>query len=423
VFFVLTGNVISQTVVDRRVDFEVNNESLREVLNRFSTEFGLNLTYNASDPQLDKKISFNAKNKKISTLLLATLYQVGYSYEEVGNHLVILKEPDETRVSEMAADSLKIRSIDEQPVQSQEVKLIAVEVPVTVYDTVTMYDTIIRTETQLIRDTVVIEKVVERNGVRSGPFSGARKGLVYEADRKKGWALDLYYAQILSGYQTLSTGDLTPELEKVKNSEAISFRNLSLGMAVQYNIQNFSLSLGANLTSFNHRFTYTEVTSSGGYNDVDTLDIFYTILQGDTSWIYVTDTTYIPLDETEENYEIRNRTGLIEFNLSAAYTFTISEYISLFAKAGFDAGIPVWLSGRSILDEPGYPTAPLDNNTVSNVFYGYRAGLGVKIQLSSWFDLYVDTYYKRFINNTRINYPLDRRLHGLGIRVGLLYYL
>lgn len=60
-FLLLPLTNIAQQEDDQRYDFEINNQSLHEVLDRLSQMAGVNFTFNAADPTFAKKSPIRPK--------------------------------------------------------------------------------------------------------------------------------------------------------------------------------------------------------------------------------------------------------------------------------------------------------------------------------------------------------------------------
>lgn len=418
---VLASNVFAQQNGEKLSSFDARNQTMRAALQRLADENNINLTYNASDPVFDARISLSVQNREITEILSMMLDQINHTFQQVGNHLVIVPKSESVAGQSTSQDLIVESKSSVYDPGNPDTVFIHVESPVLLRDTVIVFDTIVQIEQQIIRDTIFIEKPAA-NGSRARPASALNNALRFEPDRKRGWALMAHYSHMAAGYQLIAPGNLTPELQEVKDSEALSVRNAGLGLAIQYNAGNFSFAGGLSLNIFSNRFYYSEIFTSGGFTKTDTLDIFFTIVQTDTIWKYVTDTTWVPLNREELMFDRMNRIGLLEGSISAAYTFFSNNDLKLFTRAGLHGGMPVWLRGNTIVNEAGLNAEKLSKDFFADYTFGYQAGLGASIKLSDWTDIHAEAFYKRYLGQTTPGHPLDRRLHGVGLMVGILYY-
>ncbi len=406
---VLTGMafpVLSQDLrhEDAHISFAAEDETLRSVLQSLSGLYELNLSYNSSDKQLETKITYEATDKNVLTVLSEILAMAQYEYTPIGNQLVIHRSE---RLEALGEDDS--RSGDwHRP----DTILRIIEIPVVVTDTLVLHDT--------IREVVY----------RQQPFTTSVRPLIVSRPafrslrvRNNRWSLSLSYAQMLAGYREVGTPPQQAGLEKVRDAEDFSFRNFMLSGAAHYRSGALMFSTALSLNRFSTPFSYSELSTSGGYHLVDTLDSFYTIVDGEEMWVHITDSVYVPRETTELFYERMNGLGVLEIQLNTSYDVFISEHLSLFMHAGLQAGMPVWLRGNAIQDEKGYPIMTLQNDEVSRLFLGYHMGAGARTRASDRLDLVFSASYKRYAHELFRSHPLSRRLHGVALQAGIQYHL
>jgi hypothetical protein len=418
--------VAAQNADNPIISFHAENENLGAVLTRLASHNIMNLSYNATDPSFERKITYSATSKPIRTILEDILALTGHNSRKVGNHMVIFPSGATAGVAEdvipdKAYDYSKSHAVPGIENRTGDTVIRLVEVPVVIRDTLRIVDVVTKTDTVTIRDTVFVERPVHSRRTRSGNL--LRDVFRFEPDREDGWALSFSYAQLLAGYSYSDSDDLDDALRQVKDADAASLRNFSLGAAIRRNQGKFSFQAGARLTGFSNRFSYTDISASGGFFEIDTLDVFYTVINGQQVFTYITDSTWIPLDRDALTYDRHNRIGLLELQLGMDYTFYAVEDFAVYVQGAFNAGVPVWLSGSAVQNVEGYPATELDKSIFEKWIYGYQAGIGARYTLTNWTDIYGGLFYKRYLSPSTANHPLERRLHGAGLKIGLLYYL
>ncbi len=407
------------------IEFSARNELLRSVLNRLSSEHAINITYNASDEEFDVLINYSTNEKTPLEILREILIQNGHEFRESGNHLVILKATAKTRrpppTPKTATSPLTREPADtsQQPYMTDS-SSVSFTGTITKHDTIFIRDTIIRVEQRIIRDTVFVERPPQRDVTR--PETLVRDLLGVEVNGHERWAVGLSFTQMMTNYHYTENTSIVPELEKVKQAETFSIRNFGLGASLQYNTGNLSIIAGLAINSFAHRFDYSELFSSGGFNRIDTLDSFFVIQQNDTIWTHITDTTYIPLESREIFYERINRMGFMETNLAATWDFYAGRNFVGYARGNFHASTPLWLNAQTIQNSEGFPAVNVNRDNFSPWVLAWSVGLGAKIRLNPISDVFAETWYRRYLNTWNQNHPLERRMHGGGVRLGILYY-
>jgi hypothetical protein len=418
--FITVNPVNAQLPAEDKFSFHIHNESLRSVLIRFSDTYSVNLTYNASDPVFDQKISYSDQDITIAEALTAILKTIHHEIEHVGNHFVIIKSKEtESRVG-VANLPKKNKNEDIHPVNIQALPDDVIKTPVILVDTVILIDTVIQIRELLVRDTVYIERQPEREVTRSQRL--LRDILGIEITQRDRWALGISYMQMLTDHRLVSNQTLTPDMQPVMDAEALSFRNFGLGVSLQYNIEGFSLVGNLGLNRFAHRFSYNELFTTGGFNLIDTLDSFFTIFQNDTLWTHITDTTWVPLESREILYDRMNRYVFLETGISASYVFYGGRSFSFYGNAGFIVSTPLWYRAQTITNADGYPPADVTGENITPWLFAWSAGMGVRLRLSTISDLFLESNFRSYLNDWNRDHPLDRRINGLAIRAGLIYY-
>jgi opacity protein-like surface antigen len=422
ILFMLLGIsvlVLAQQSQFERINFSVQNETLASVLGRLSENKSVNLTYDASDPALEKRITYAANQKDVISILSEILTQTGREFKSVGNHVVIVR----SAVNPAENNVITQKSIPTAAKTNSGPKPVILTDTIIIRDTLIRFDTIIRIEKEYIYDTVFIREQPEI-GKQTGRrrLSLPRNIFRFEPDRQDGWAINAHYGQMGASLLPVSGLNLSPELENVKKSESFSLRNFGLGAAIQYNKGRLSFLTGLSLNVYNNSFNYNELFETGGFYKKDTIDIFYTIIQSDTNFFYVTDSTYLPLESREIFYSRNNRISLLEWRGALHLTlYTLNDF-SFYLKGGFSAGMPLWLNGNSIGNDEGYPVLELEKENFSKWLFAWQAGFGVRYQLANFVSLYAEPFYKQYWNEPTPSHPLSRRLQGGGMNIGLIYY-
>ena len=382
------------------VSFSVKEEKLSSALHKLSNASGLNFSYNASDSVFQKKTTYSVENEHPLIILENLLVNTNKKYKQVGNQVVIYNNPVTIDPKNKFEEPLNT-GLDDKPNMDIVVLKEKEQVPIFIIDTLYISDTVFRVlvDTIRINDTVIIE--------RSMPLDTA----IIDLSRESGWAVDLFVAPILSDFTM------------VRESSAFSLRNFSLGFDVVSLLDRWNISAGIRLTQFSEKFNHSYSISEGGYFVTDTVDSYYTLVVADTNWYYVTDSTWKPVSNTEYNYNVNNRVGMLELALSSSYDFYVSSSIRLYAKVGIKLGTVIYKKGVALPDPnnpEGVDLADLNFNTPSFSVYG---GIGVKYKINKSMDFNSELYYMKYTSQLVENYPSSIKIDGVGLKVGLILYL
>ena len=110
------------------------------------------------------------------------------------------------------------------------------------------------------------------------------------------------------------------------------------GVSAEVGYKQNRLSFGLTLSyrSMKYRFSMDRTVTEGDYYQNDTLDSYYVVNQvsGDTSYCYVLDSVYVPLETY--NFSCREDNRLDYFGVGGFCSFDLfaAEYFRLFVKAG-----------------------------------------------------------------------------------------
>jgi hypothetical protein len=382
--------------------FNFQNEKLSSVLTQLSKEQDFNFSYDANDPVYNEYITYSS-DESAEKVLDHILASKGLKNKRIGNQLVIYHPAEDIEI-----DQDIIKNIDENTTLntiSPSTEIVSsFEI-----DTIYLQDTILRIDTVRITDTVFIEKQKPEK-----PSSSKIKDLPVdffqkETNRDKGWAGGVFIAPVLSDFSL------------VKNNVTFSLRNFSLGMEAVKLVNRWNFYIGLRYSHYSQQFTQQYSVVTGGNYQTDTIEIYYTIVETDTSWYYVTDSSWIPLDSKEYNYERSNAIGCFELNIAVSYDFYKSANLRVYGKMGGQIGWLLYKNGMAIPDE--VHTDGVDFRDLQfNSTFALSAGLGLKSRMTDRLDFNTELYYIRYFNQLVKEYEYDNKLNAIGLKFGLIYY-
>ncbi len=389
------------------IDFTVDEQKLSSALIMLANKADLNFSYNSDEELFQNIISYSAQDKSPLIILDELLINTNHEFKVIGNQVVIFR-------STSTPQDFEKENTSQPPLASEAATATVITRYITrpVYDTIIITDTIIefKTDTVFVYDTVLIEKEKpkkpQNNRVKEIPVDYFNK----ELSRESGWAGNIFAGPIISDFSLVS---------QEKN---FNVRNFSLGIELTKLHNNWNFTGGMKLTHFSERFDHSYSVQEGGFFVTDTIDEYYTVSNNDTSYFYVTDSTWKPVNNQEYNYAVKNRIGMLEFALSVSYDFYANKNVRVYGKLGAQVGFIIYKNGIALpdLNQPeGVNFADL--NFAAQSFSGF-AGIGLKYRMSSKFDFNPEVYYLRYFNEIVTDYPKSTIISGVGIKIGLIYY-
>lgn len=385
------------------------DEKLSVILIKLSETRNLNFSYNANDPVYDEVISYSSDGKDTNKMLRELLSNAGLEYKQIGNQIVLFHS------SEKPLENSKNEKSGVAQANNSEEKIIDGFIgtgTILEYklDTIYLMDTILRVDTIRLTDTVFIEKAKQE----SQPSEKIKKIPVDffqpEAIRDQGWALDVFAAPVLSDFSL------------VDGQNSFSLRSFSLGFNAVKLLKRWNLSAGLRLTQFNQRYTQQYSQQEGGFYSTDTIDAYFTVIDMDTAWYFVTDSSWVPLQTRIYNYEQKNTLGYLEINLSASFDIFQTQKTRVYLKAGGQVSFLIYNNGVAIPNKnngEGIGFSQLQLNTVN---YSFLLGAGFKYRLTDRVDFYSELFYSRYLNQLAPDFPVNTNINAIGLKVGLVFY-
>ncbi len=409
----IPSSLSAQTVDNEVVDYEISNEKLAIALKRLADKAEFNFAYDAADTIFNEIVSYSTDRKAVTDIISDLIKEFPLDFKIIDNQIVIFRTESLTEsVVEQTNDTIVMNEEDKAtdevdiPINVTYIKkdnnVLYVSDTVIIRDTIYKYetDTLIRPDTSYVNlgyDSISDEKI------QFDYFS--RNPL-----KKNGWATEIFISPILSDFSL------------VESDKEMDIRNFSLGIEISKVISNLSISGVAKLTHFSEKFNHSYVIQEGGYYIVDTVDIYYTINQLDTTYYFVTDSAWKPVDSKEYNYNIDNRIGLMDFGLSLSYDFYNSRNFKMYITTGAQLGILIYKHGIAISDT----TNPEGINFTDLKFrkrnISALGGIGMKFKVNNSVALNSQFYYLHYFDNIVYDYPKETHLQGIGVKVGLSYY-
>ena len=396
---------MAQSETQTKITFAFQNEKLSSVLLQISEKAGVNFSYDAGDPVFDLPVTYSAKEENVDVVLKNILGQAGLQYEQIGKQTVILHAQQEP-VPPAEIPVQQEQTPPEGNPESNQPELLTEFI----VDTIFLHDTILRIDTIRVSDTVFIEKEKPQKQTPSKVKELPVDFFQPEAIRDRGWAVGLFVAPLLDDFSM------------VKDQQSFSLRSFSLGVDALKLLKRWNLQFGLRLTQFDHRFTQQYNQNEGGFYNTDTIDTYYTVTDLDTTWYYVTDSSWVPVEIREYNYQHTNTLGYLVFNVSASFDIYQNKKIRVYLKAGGQLDLLMYKDGLAIFGEDQKETTGFDELDFNSINYAFSLGTGLKYRLADKVDFNTELYYTRHLNELVPDVPLDTHINAVGLKLGLVFY-
>lgn len=405
-------------VIDPVISFSVESCSLDAALEKLFAEYDVNVAFSKAELSQVRIPAYSCSYKPIDEVLRDLLKGTDYGFRKIGRQYVIKKMP--TFVPEYAENHPKDPAVP-AVVENHKVDTVLNRSA----DTLRIFDTLFVTRILIQRDTVVKQKTVVEHDTT---FIRKRNPIEFNwpSFRNNGWFMNLSYEH--------AWGNLKQSLNDVDYEELYDLYNHSVdlsdaamnGVSAEVGYKQNRLSYGFTLSchSLKYRFSMNRTVTEGDYYLNDTLDTYYVVNQvsGDTSYCYVLDSVYVPLESHDFSCREDNRLNYLGVGGFCSYDLYSAEYFRLFVKAGISLDFLLNASGSMFsMDRPFY-TNDL-NEHAEKVKFNYSLGIGAALKVGGRLELVPELNYRRHIGSLyKTDYPISLKMQSVVLKFGLTYY-
>ncbi|MHC1778105.1 MAG: STN domain-containing protein [Lentimicrobium sp.] len=395
------------------VSISVLNEPVDQVLDRLSRNTGITFSYNPDHIEASRLVTFNFADKKLSEILTALFPADKFGFRFSGNQAVIFRKASATQTENPANLPLPDNQSKPAPVPPDTVFLTQTQI---LRDTIAVTDTIVKFDTVYIMRTVTHEKPITGKEIFSNqtnlPEEQTRE-LKFEAGCSVTWL----FAQPVFD----AAADYSSKLGEYRDSYSSGLFSGTAGLDLRLSFARFSFNTGVSYTSFKGKLDYTYQESTGGYFLKDTLDAYYTLTGIDTSWFFVLDSVYLPVDNEAYSYKTTGSHRYFEIPFSLQYNHPSGKML-IYANAGLIAGFHSGSDGYLISsDQDG--VVSMAEVEFKPVVFSSVFGAGLLIPVNGKFTFDAGISYRQHLSTVLSGFPVEVRSRAFGLKAGLIYKL
>lgn len=388
------------------ISFSVESCNLDEALEKLFAEYELNVAFSKAELSKIRIEGYSCSYKSVEEVLFDLLQGTDYGFKKVGKQYVIRKN----------LQIIPEEPVNQEPDVTPPVEVIVQKSDVVVNkaaDTVRIIDTVKLIRTVMRYDTVV-QVETQHDTVYTVKYKGVE--FAWPGFKDNGW--------FISPTLTISSLKLKYDFSDMEDPVQIApISAYGVGLDAGYKHKRLSVGMSLAYKSLKYSFSFDHSIVDGGYYVNDTLDTYYVVHpEGDTTYQYILDSTYIPLTTTNFAYRDVNRIDYLSLGLFASVDFVKLNYFRMFAKAGISADFPLACSGSYITAEMPYHEE-ITKNQAESVRLTWFGGLGFGFKVGSHLELVPEASYRQMVGSPyRTDFPMDMRLSFWDFRLGLTYY-
>jgi hypothetical protein len=228
------------------------------------------------------------------------------------------------------------------------------------------------------------------------------------------------YLEMLPGdvtYASTSTGS-AEYTSLMQNSVAGQSFKFSTGVLAGYDYHFFGIKAGVGYTRLGEKFAHSFSVESGGFFKTDTVEQYYTLSGVDTSWFYITDSTWIPKDSKNYSYSKANSYNYIDVPVSVKLRFLRKKTYEIYALGGVNANFLVSVDAMHINPDDNLAVIDVSENDLRKVLVSWHSGIGASFKINPRSGLIAEACYRSQTGSQyKDDFPVDKRYGNFSIKV------
>ncbi len=417
--FIFCSSVFAQTDLSTKVNLNVYDMKVSDLLDKLHKEYNLNLSFNASDSTFYKRISYKAVSKPMHEVVAEILNLSGHDFKNIDNQIVIYPRSEIPTSKRSNIAPITINS------NIPESKFDTVFMDKLIFKTDTLFktDTIIRYDTIVRYDTISIIKEPEPEKaknkikkIRSDVFNN-------DSRRDNGWAFGISYGKLFADFNVTSLDGDINFAKQVDESEKWTFNSNVLSVSSMHNFNRLKIAAAISYKGITTNFDFSNINTTGGLFEIDTLDTYYTISGIDTSWVYIKDSVWIPMDQVEYKYNQINRLTYLGLQVNMSYSIIHQRNIDLYLQGGLGFDFLLSANGSTITKRTEIDVIDFKDLTFNKTTLSYSLGLGSRFKLNDGYDICPELFYIGHFKDVYQDAAVSKKFRGFGLKIGIIYYL
>lgn len=387
---------------------------LSEVLRKIEAQTKVKFSYNPALIQPGRRITMRFNKQPLGDVLKQLLGDPDISVHEIGDQVVLyhgnLPEGSEEIKPGLSGKIIPLNEKKKNPdtVYVTHTDTIAIHKTDTVVrtintiriDTLKVHDTIFMYRTQkagkrlknfFSDNSVKRQKFMENNGPYAGLYLEPTSGIIkYTASSSE----DTHYESIMSKANTVGPG------------------KYSAGILIGYDYYRIGVRSGLGITKLGERFAYSYIKEIGGFFKTDTVERYYNLNGVDTTWYYVTDSSWVNKETQKFDYKNPNSYKYLDIPLSVKFRVWQNETTEIYALGGMNASL--LLSSSALLIDKANEQYALwtETSQLSPAIFSWHAGIGGAYKIGSMIGVMCEATYRKQLTNQYKDLPL-KKIYGL----------
>jgi len=422
------------SLLNKRITVSCSEMPVSSILQQLGKESGIRFSYDPVVVSAARRTTLRAVNQPLGDVLKALFNDSGILYHEIGNQLVIYRNTREETVP--SAEPARAVLAEKNAINTAQFTAKVLPFPehdtvfftrrdtliVSRTDTLIKKDTLILHDTIIHRDTVFVEKTnkAQKTFRNTDPRFDRNSMKNQKFKRNNGFYGGISYEQFLgtAGYKASSaqSGSLS---DLMKGSVSATAMNYSVGLSAGYDYLRLGIRSGLSYTRLGEAFQYSFIQQEGGFYKKDTVEKYYTLSGSDTSWYFVTDSSWVNSNSKKYTYKNPNSYRYVEIPFMLKFRVFQGDNAEIYGIGGIIAGMYFGGKALIILEDADHTVTWTSSLQMNPVVISWQAGAGTAINFSNRLGVFAELLYRKQLSNQYRNYAVQKKFELLNIKTGI----
>lgn len=403
--FAFNSQLLSQvSLFSKKVTVDIKNQPVSFVLKSIGNQVGAKFSYDPLVIDAKRVVTVKEANQPLGEVLVRLFNNPAIAFKQVGNQIVIFSTI-EKQVQNNTPDNKNGKPVVTNPIDTIYIyKRDTITYVRT--DTVYRYTVEIKTDTVVKHDTILIKQPLP-----SRKYRIKQKDKFFSIEPYAGY---MYCKPVFGkepNYDELY--DLTIKASSPRYS------NFTGGLNLGYTYKAFATSTGLSYTRYSDNFNFIKTEYTGGYYDVDTVETYFSVHGTDTSWYFIKDSTYLPVESHETRIRNNNSYSYLEIPLQLSIRLLNTERVSLWTDAAVIGGFLLHNDVYSFDPEETNKTIVLSKSDLNPFVLTWQLGISAKLRMNNYLSAVLSGSYRSQTGTLHNGSGFSKHYNSVVLRYGL----
>jgi len=398
------------------------------VLQKIGNQSGIRFSYDPDLISSKRKVTLKAVNRPLGEVLETILGNSGYAFREIGNQLVIYhknSEPEMNRQEPTRQDQKIVLPVEKRAALPDTVIITRTDtIRLLRTDTLVKTETVIQHDTVRRTDTIYIERYKTQKSGRSNMPTFEKNSMRNQKFRENnGFYACLTYQQLIGKASFAASSSTFNELAQDMKDASSGASNYSVGALLGYDYLRFGIQSGISFTRLGETFDHSYTKQVGGYYKTDTVDQYYTVSGPDTSYYYVTDSSWVNIDYKKFAYKNPNTYRYLEIPVMAKFRIFQGKALELYGTGGIITSFLIGNKALYIKPDEEKSVEWIRSSQLKPLIFSFQAGAGAVYNFGGGLGFLIEATYRNQLSSQYKDYPLRKKFELLNIKTGIFVRL